>query len=489
MKTYFIFLCLVITMGIACGGTGSGANQSKATELVLESATWSYDAKFNVDAGMGGSWEVSKIKGNYTRTGGGSWTEHMDYQDTNQATFYSSDRIKTIAPDFSIVAEHFADSLGYVNDTIHGGISIAMEAGKLSVYNITNSPSTPLTASKSSKVKMMLHIGGGGGAGQQALVDASGSAQEQLPRPIFVTGGTNIPYPQITIEGLGKNLDEDGLAYGTAASSASVDVTQKASVPMHGFTPGAGAPVLAHHVACVAAGNTNLARTTLGVGEVVSVFFSSDATGKDSSNLRVPITWTTSAGSIHPLISACGTVLTSPSNAASAKVTATVRGESVSVDFGVVAPSGIKATIRDFEWFDIGYVGAGMYLNVVLQPTSVSFNRVQIKEPGAVATKRKGYFEKHAPPNHDSDHGANKWHPVNCDNLVVDGKFDLADSYGWPIGRSGSYTWPINPIWSIEGDDSNTNSLSGWTDQVHTLSADGTMTVNKLDRHVTRSPF
>lgn len=137
------------------------------------------------------------------------------------------------------------------------------------------------------------------------------------------------------------------------------------------------------------------------------------------------------------------------------------------------------------DQFAIGSVGAGMQMNVVLQPTDVSFYRVQIAEPVATAINRQGYFDNNPPPDHDLAHGAGKWHPITYTNLVCDVDFDHASSYGWPIGQGGSYTWPISPVWQVVGN-TTSNALSGWTDQIHTLAGDGTMTVNKLGHHVTR---
>ena len=131
-----------------------------------------------------------------------------------------------------------------------------------------------------------------------------------------------------------------------------------------------------------------------------------------------------------------------------------------------------------------------MRMDVVLQPISVSFYRLQIMEPGASATGRQGYFINNPPPDHGDLQGANQWHQVVCNpvNLVVDGVFDHAESYGWPIGQWGSYTWSIHPVWRISGD-TRTNSLSGWTDQVHTLYTDGTVKVEKLGHTVTRHTY
>jgi hypothetical protein len=93
---------------------------------------------------------------------------------------------------------------------------------------------------------MTLHTGGAGVIGQQMLVAVSGSATEELVKPSFGQAATsNIPYDQIKIPGLGKNLGTDGNAYGEANNGASVDVTPTVTgVPMYSFTVGGGAYLL-----------------------------------------------------------------------------------------------------------------------------------------------------------------------------------------------------------------------------------------------------
>ncbi len=206
-------------------------------------------------------------------------------------------------------------------------------------------------------------------------------------------------------------------------------------------------------------------------------------------SLPAETTWSTSAGTLSNLRGG-GTYLYAPHSAATATVTATIRKVSLSIDFGVVEPSGIQATLKSSptDYYNpLPAVGAGMYMDVVLQPTTVSFGWVQMEEPGETATGITGYFTNHTPPNHDTDHGANAWHGVNCANLVVDGYFDHASASvnNWSSGQGGSYTWPIHPLWRVVGD-SATHPLNGWTDQVHILGADGTMTVEKLGHTVTR---
>ena len=236
----------------------------------------------------------------------------------------------------------------------------------------------------------------------------------------------------------------------------------------------------------------DLARTTVGVGEVVSIYFSSDALGNNPFVLpaTAPIGWTTTAGSLSPASSYCGTVLTSPNSANTADVTATVRGQSLGISFNVIKPSGVQATIRQLESFQSGSVGAGMFINVVVQPTTVSFANILVMEPSE-PTIATGYFLTVDPSRiSHASHGADDPHPVSCDNLILSppyNYFDHAWSSGWPIGVSGTYTYPIHPIWWVVGDTS-THSLSGWTDQVMTLSSDGTMRVDKFGLNVTRHP-
>jgi hypothetical protein len=289
------------------------------------------------------------------------------------------------------------------------------------------------------------------------------------------------------IKVLGKPLNgtdmafPNGMTYKALPDNEEHDITPVVNAQRYTFGIGAAKHELrlAHY--CLLAGDTN--RTDLGVGERVDLSFSAALV----NNSAWTCTWSTAAGSVYPS-SGNATTFIAPSNASPATVTATVGDEQVDVPFAVFEPSGIKASLRGLpDLFAIGSVGAGMYMNVVLQPTNVSFYRVQVKEPVADATNKQGYFVNHPPPNHDELHGAGAWHPVLCNNFVSDGVFDHADSYNWPIGQSGVYTWPIDAIWRIAAD-SVTHALSGWTPQVHTLSADGTVTVEKLGHHVTRSP-
>jgi hypothetical protein len=305
---------------------------------------------------------------------------------------------------------------------------------------------------------------------------------------------------QISLGGLGK-LDSGGdlatLQLDGLELVATPEVVSSTSARAAASSPAAGGSAGASHTGalpskekyrlvsetvCTLANDP--ARLCLGVAERVKISLAPELSWPG----YMDVTWRTSAGSVSPWFGN-GTLLTAPSNTATATVTMGYKAVRWPITFDVREPSGVKATLRGPpEAFAPGSVGAGMYIDVVLQPTNVSFRWVQIEEPVASATGRTGYFIDHAPPDHDLAHGAGVWHPVLCNNLVSDDAFDHAWSAGWPIGQEGSNTWPIKPLWRI-ADDTKTHSLSGWTDQVHTLYSDGTMKVEKLGHTVTRHTY
>jgi hypothetical protein len=280
--------------------------------------------------------------------------------------------------------------------------------------------------------------------------------------------------PPTSIQVCGKSLYAEGYVYKKLADNDDVDITPIAPPKRYTYSIIATKYRPIPQVACAAAADPNPERTSLGVGEYDTI-----------SGMPAETHWSTSGGTLSTAGPSPATVLTAPGVAGNVTVTATVRDVSTTIDFGVLAPSGVQVSVRGQDSYSPPFVGAGIYLDVYLTPKTVSFYRVQIMEPAAAAISKTGYFATHAPPNHDAAHGADDWHPVNCENKVVEGAFDHAYSSGWPLGITGSYTWPISPIWSIDGTGT-THSLSGWTPQVHTVTS-GTMKVEKLGHSVTRA--
>ena len=341
--------------------------------------------------------------------------------------------------------------------------------------------------------ELKLYTGGKAKVNRQNLFCIQASGTEYKGTPWSSRYGKTISPSQLRV--LNKTPGSDGNLWIVEPDNASPDLLLNAPGKKHYYAQATQQKYyLVSRCSCP---RQDFARTNVGVGEEVSVFFTStmpyNIPSPTPSTLSVPITWKTTAGSISVTSSPSGTVLTSPSNAATATVTAAACGESLSIPFNVVEPSGISSTVRSNQSFFVGNVGAGMYLDVVLQPTNVSFGRVWMMEPSEATTGITGYFSNvNLSSISHANNGADEWHPVGCDNKIYsppNNLFDHAGSYDWtgPFGSGGSYTWPIHPIWSV-GTNGPTNSLSGWTDQVMTLSSDGTMRVDKLNLHVTRSP-
>ena len=138
--------------------------------------------------------------------------------------------------------------------------------------------------------------------------------------------------------------------------------------------------------------------------------------------------------------------------------------------------------------YDPGRAGAEMALKVWTKPTDVSFYNVQIMEVGEDATV-EGYFADTnkwtTNPGQRLKHGtANFWFDLNPDNSS--GDHCWTEDVFSPAWLSGHYTWDIPARWHVKGDNSVTNSMTGWN-QVHTIDANGTVTITKFGKTVSRT--
>jgi hypothetical protein len=300
-------------------------------------------------------------------------------------------------------------------------------------------------------------------------------------------GELPVPAAQVNVGEIGRP-NADYTVYKVAERGKTLDATVTA--PPKRFIWAVSGDMHDLAIQCVCDVPKERERTTVGVGEYVNMTFQPDFW------LHPPLWGHTGGGlNVGPTIPANAVLYTASSNATSDSVMANFpapggKHVTLTTTFGVVAPDGVTTTVREFDWAgSLPLVGAGMKLDVVLQPTTVSFSRVEVMEPGEPTTGITGYFSNHPPPTH-AGNGADVWHPVNCGNLIMGppiDAFDHANSYGWPVGQWGTYTWPIHPIWRVPGTGT-THTLSGWTDQVHTLQVDGTVIVQKFGHTVTRGP-
>ena len=185
-----------------------------------------------------------------------------------------------------------------------------------------------------------------------------------------------IPPTKVAIGGQGY-LGSDHLLYKVLPDGATVDVTPTVKgddfywfdVQPTKYTP-------VHLTECTAAGNTNNARTTIGIGEVV-----------DFSGMPANTTWTVSgAGSLSSTVGD-HTTFTASHSPGGAMVTAKVGMEhfSLSVSLSVIPPSGLDAS----DYVDLGpsewpsgtdEIGADTKYRIQLLPTSVSFGNATIRE-------------------------------------------------------------------------------------------------------------
>lgn len=333
-----------------------------------------------------------------------------------------------------------------------------------------------------------LYTGSKAVPGRKSLFVLSASAKS-IPNRFYPEvddndDGYQIPSTEIRLGDFGQ-LESDGLLYAALADDkAPHDVSLFVNRPYYrNDAPSVAKSKLMSQ--CYASTPKDKARTTIGVGEEVDIGFDIEFSGSQP-------TWTTKGGGLSST-TGWGTKFTAPSNAATPTVTATIRGAECPITFDVREPSDITSTVRLKDYFQtFGIVGAGMEMNVFMQPTTVSFYRLEMIEPEEATTGISGYFSdpNHPPPVHNTLAGANAPHPVAENNQIagppIGDHFDHAyDGWGWPIGVHGSYTWPIHAIWRVRGTAA-TNPLSGWTDQVFTLSDDGTMRIDKLHHFITR---
>ena len=239
--------------------------------------------------------------------------------------------------------------------------------------------------------------------------------------------------------------------------------------------------LLTNNVHCLALTDTNWDRTTLGVGEYM-----------DLSGMRGETTWTNTAGSLSTTNGAA-TTLSSPSNAISGTITATVRKESVEVNFSTKEPTGYDPLHTVTNSGDCWYppppvVGAGMYIHVVIAPTDVSFSQVIITEVGEPASDFTGWYLTHTnvAPNH-SNYGANKQITLGCDNSWTDHAYGTIDyiAPGWTLGSAdGGFTWQVPVVWQVRNGP--TNGMAGWS-QIFNFYSDGSVKVSKFGHNATRA--
>ena len=239
--------------------TQNNATTNKNNEVVVDSDTWDNSDKYDT-----GPIEKDQTTGNYTFAAGG--VSHDRFESQEGGTDYTEDTYWVIAPGGKITDEFASNSDGGFHDYGPGGpFGFPLEAGALKLQNPDIGPFFPLTAAESGDVSLMKHIGGPGVIGQQVVVAASASVQEeQLATEDFYgnsiasfVNGPTFAGSQVTDGDVGQQGD-DGWAYNVNAVGGSVDVTPKANVPMGNL----GWPNVGTFTPSIMANNIDLSTTT-----------------------------------------------------------------------------------------------------------------------------------------------------------------------------------------------------------------------------------
>jgi len=212
-------------------------------------------------------------------------------------------------------------------------------------------------------------------------------------------------------------------------------------------------------------------RTTVGIGELSSFVVTDapggswkSADGKGKTNNSVSFQWTASAKGTNA-------------------ITYTAADKSVStVTMTTEVPSSLTGHNDKDLTYPAGTQGAGMDMTITVQPTTVSFQALEIMEGTCGPSAVTGYFNSHTPTSHDAAAGAGTWNQVGPANDVS----DTADSNGYPSPWSkGSYTWAIPTNWRLNSAKTST-AFSKTSDQVATITGtDGTTEVTKLGANAT----
>jgi hypothetical protein len=337
---------------------------------------------------------------------------------------------------------------------------------------------------RTADTQMKMATGGPLGSTAQNLWVISASATDKAT-------GLPIPFPQISIAGLG-NLDTNGNLYVMLADNQTNKFTPEvAGNTNYTFTtPVATEYVLTHQTKYPALTDTNLSRLNLGVGEYVTF-----------GGMPADTQWTASGGGVSTNIGS-GPLFTAPSNAPpgglSVTVTATCHGKSPPpTTFTVFPPNNydaahtyIYATKSAGYGYATNQVAAGMLVKVCIAPTSVSFYRVQIKEIAGPGTNGWGYFAQtswNSPPIPDHDPNPN-FQLLDSNNywggLAVYDDCHYVIYIPGVIPPAGGFTLDIPVAWQINPNA--TNGVWNWS-QVISFDASGTVTITKYKQEVTRT--
>ena len=224
-------------------------------------------------------------------------------------------------------------------------------------------------------------------------------------------------------------------------------------------------------------------RTTLGVGEEVTLTYK-------PSELS-PITWSVSGGGALNTTTGGSTKFTANDRASTPTVTATYLGHGCTKRFSVLEPSSVTFSKKREISYPPNHVAAGMKLDIVVGPATVSFYNVQFREDDGPASNQTGGFAKYSGQNlgdpfyHDAN---NLFFAVDMDNSIVvpgeDTVFINVGPQNLPLPSTGSFEWIIPYRFKVSGQ--NSSKIFSTVTQAFSVTTAGNITITKGAASVTR---
>jgi hypothetical protein len=227
----------------------------------------------------------------------------------------------------------------------------------------------------------------------------------------------------------------------------------------------------------------NRARTTIGIGEDVDLTVSPG-----------PATWDITAGSgaISPT-SGTTITFTAPERASTVTIQATGPGCTCTITFQVIEPTGLLFEKASNFRHTNGSPDCGYLAQVYVQPDTVSFHNIEIREQNSAATLT-GYYDipawhgiTHQPAGQTHSDWLTIGQPVAGKGSPGVGWQDQIYS-GNPGGavRDGTMTFPIT--WEYHVGSGAEKAFPSFTQVAHVDGATGTCTMSKDGESKTRVP-
>jgi hypothetical protein len=355
---------------------------TKPAALKLVSATYDDEWTTIVGAAPFGTLKKKTIW-HWTRGKGGSWHGATTVEPLGGGTPYVEwDADAAIQADGSVGDAHFTDTAGNDYWDAFPGVAtwqsdFAQEVGALKVVRPGNGYyDSCYWNQRSGQADWELHTGGLSKANLKSLFVLTASALVEagvnIQSGYLLEAGTNAPGPDIT--DIGEQLDADYVACKLLPDGATVSAPITAKAPLAKETGGQTKYKLVHQVVCVALGNTNLNRTTIGIREFVNL-----------SGMPLGTAWTLSGDGVIWTNADGSAQYIAPASPTTATITATYKSTMQSVTFSVIPPSSIVAvayTSNPNGEADTNGTLMGEYTSFtdVIGPTNVSFSNVNFRE-------------------------------------------------------------------------------------------------------------